>query len=199
MAEQNYYITVAYKLYVKEEGDKEEELVEQCDAVHPFQFISRLGMTIPAFEDTVAGLSQGDSFDFVIPCDDAYGKFEDELMFDVDKKIFLIDDKFDTERIYEGAIVPMMGEDGSRFNATIIEIKQDAVTIDLNHPRAGQDLHFIGEVVEHREATNEEITSVLNMMSGRGCGGCGGGGCSGGCGGSCGEGGCGEGGCGCNA
>jgi len=200
MAVQNNYITVAYKLYVKDEEDKEEELVEQCDAVHPFWFISNLGMVLPSFENGMKDHAKGEKFDFVIPCEDAYGKFEDELMFDVDKAIFLIDGKFDSQRIYEGAVVPMMGEDGSRFNATIIEIKDNAVTIDLNHPRAGQDLHFVGEIVENREATNEEVTNVLNMMSGQGgCGGCGGGGCNGGCGGSCGGGNCGEGGCGCDA
>jgi FKBP-type peptidyl-prolyl cis-trans isomerase SlyD len=65
----------------------------------------------------------------------------------------------------------------------VIEIKDNAVTIDLNHPRAGQDLHYVGTVVESREATNDEITGRLNMMSGEGCGCCGsdcGGDCGGG-------------------
>jgi FKBP-type peptidyl-prolyl cis-trans isomerase SlyD len=87
----------------------------------------------------------------------------------------------------------MQGEDGNRFNATIIEIKDKSVTIDLNHPRAGMDLHFVGEVVENRLATNEEVAELLNAMSG--CGGGCSGGCSGGCGGGCSDGGCG-GGCG---
>ena len=92
-------------------------------------------------------------------------------------------------------MVPLQGEDGSRFHATIIEIKDNAVTIDLNHPRAGQDLHFVGKVCVNRPATNEEVTQMLNYMSGEGgCGGCGGG-CN------CGDGGCGSncgGGCSCH-
>ena len=93
-------------------------------------------------------------------------------MFDVDKAIFCQNGKIDSRYVYDGAVVPMQGEDGQRFNATIIEIKDNAVTIDLNHPRAGVDLHFVGKVVENRLATNEEITDLLNAMSGGSCGGC---------------------------
>lgn len=190
MALDNKYITVAYQLYTIEDGEEDNEPIEECSASHPFQFISKLGVVLPAFEAGVESVEKDGTFDFVIPCQDAYGEFKDELMFDVDKSIFCINGEFDSKYIYEGAVVPMQGEDGSRFNATIIEIKSDSVTIDLNHPRAGMDLHFKGTVVENRLATNDEVTELLNAMSG--CGGCGGG-CSGGCGGNCGDGGCGSG------
>lgn len=139
----NRYITVAYKLYTIEDGEEDEEPAEVANRRHPFQFISKLGLVLPAFEAGVANLERGDEFDFVIPCKDAYGEFNEELMFDVPHSVFMIDGKMDFNYIYEGAIVPMQGEDGSQFNATIIEIKKDTVTIDLNHPRAGQDLHFV--------------------------------------------------------
>lgn len=190
MAE-NKYISIAYKMYVKEDGDEAEELVEQCETAHPFQFLSGFGMVIPAFEQNVQDVPAGGSVDFVIPCADAYGEFQDELMFDVPRNVFEIDGKFDTQYIYEGNVVPMQGEDGQRFNATIIEIKPDAVTIDLNHPRAGQDLHFVGTVVTNRPATNEEIAQMAEQLAGGGCGGH----CGGGCGGHCGGGNCGDGGC----
>ena len=46
--------------------------------------------------------------------------------------------------------------------------------MDLNHPLAGLDLLFKGEIVENREATNEEVQQMLNHISGEGgCGGCG--------------------------
>lgn len=174
MAMENNYMTVAYRLYVKDEDDKEEELVEECTAEHPFMFISNLGQTLPAFEDVVGKLSEGEEFDFVIPCKDAYGEFNDELMFDVEKKIFEVDGVFDSQHIFEGNVVPLQGEDGSRFHGTVIEVKDDAVTLDLNHPRAGEDLHFLGKVCVCRAATNEEVAQQLRMMSGEGCGGCGG-------------------------
>lgn len=192
MAVNNDYITVAYKLYVKDAEDKEESLVEECSAEHPFQFISNLGTTLPAFEAALAGKQKGEKFDFTIPCQDAYGEFNEELMFDVDKKMFEVNGVFDSTHVFEGNVIPLQGEDGSRFNGTVIEIKDNAVTLDLNHPRAGMDMHFVGTVCENRPATNEEITELLNFLSGEGCH-CGGG-CGGNCGGGC-EGGC-EGGCG---
>lgn len=184
MAVDNKYITVAYKLYAIDNGEEDPEAVEECSAEHPFQFISQLGVVLPAFEAGVASVAKGETFDFIIPCKDAYGEFNEEMMFDVPKKIFMNNGKLDDRFIYEGAVVPMQGEDGSRFNATIIEIKAEEVTIDLNHPRAGVDLHFVGQVIENRNATNDEVAELLNAMSGCG-GGCGS--CGGGCG-NCGDG-----------
>ena len=140
MAVDNKYITVAYKLYAIEDGEEDPEVLEECTAQHPFQFISQLGVVLPAFEAGVTAVGKGEKFDFIIPCKDAYGEFNEEMMFDVPKSIFMPNGKIDDRYIYEGAVVPMQGEDGSRFNATIIEIKDEEVTIDLNHPRAGVDL-----------------------------------------------------------
>ena len=180
MAIENNYVALAYKLYVKDEDDEQESLTEQCSAAHPFVFITHLGATIPAFEAAVGQLRPGENFDFVIPCKDAYGEFQEELMIDVEKKVFERDGKFDDDNIYEGNIVPLQGEDGSRFHGTVIEVKPDAVTIDLNHPRAGQDLHFVGMVVENRPATPAEITEQMHYFDdacdcGGQCGQCGGG------------------------
>lgn len=185
----NKYITLAYRLYTIEDGEEDEEPVEVTNRRHPFMFITGMGLVLPKFEEHVRDLERGDEFDFVIPCQDAYGEFVEELMFDVPESTFMVNGKIDFNLVHEGAVVPMMGEDGSRFNATIIEIKKDGVTIDLNHPRAGQDLHFKGHIIDSRPATNEEIGEMLNADSEcancGGCsveGGCGGqGGCCGGC------------------
>lgn len=67
-----------------------------------------------------------------------------------------------------------------------MELKPDAVVLDLNHPLAKDRVHFVGEVTEVRMPTPEELQPA------HGCGGCGGGCCSDG---SCSDGGCGEGGC----
>lgn len=186
---ENKYITVAYELYSTEDGER--DLVEKATVEHPFQFISGMGTTLDAFESQLTPLNKGDQFEFTIPCADAYGEYEDENVLDLPKSTFEIDGRFDSERIYEGGVVPLMTSEGQRVNGTIVEIKADTVEIDMNHPLAGAELTFIGQVVENRPATPQEIQGMLNMMSNEeGCG----------CGGSCGdddnEGGCGSGGCG---
>ena len=103
-------------------------------------------------------------------------------LFDLPKNIFEIDGKFDSERIKEGNIVPLMTGDGQRVNASVVEIKPDVVVVDLNHPLAGADLIFEGEIMESRPATNEEIQELVKMMSGEGGCGCGCDSCGGGCG-----------------
>lgn len=179
----NKYITVAYKLYTMEDGEK--ELFEETKSENPFQFISGLGTTLEDFESTIIALSKGDKFDFTIPADKAYGEYDDQHVIDLPRNIFEIDGKFDSERVQEGSIVPLMTGEGERVNACVVEVKSDVVIVDLNHPLAGADLIFEGEVIENRPATNEEIQEVVTMMSAEeGCG-CGCDSCGDGCGDDC--------------
>lgn len=200
----NKYITVAYKLYSLEDGDK--ELIEEATAERPFQFISDLGTTLPAFERGVKELAQGEKFNLTLTKDEAYGDYNDEYVLELPKEMFEVDGHFDNEHIFEGNVVPLMDEDGRTLNGTVVEIKDDMVIMDMNHPLAGSDIVFDGYVVENRPATNEEIQGMVNMITGEGEGcGCGsGGGCGSDDEGSCGcgsndsgcGGGCGSG-CGC--
>lgn len=185
--ETNKYITVAYKLYAIEDGER--DFTEEATTEHPFQFISGLGLTLEAFENQLKDLNAGDKFDFTIACTEAYGEYDEDHVIDLPKDIFLIDGKFDETRIKEGAIVPLMTAEGQHINGSVVEVKDDVVVMDMNHPLAGCDLNFVGEVVTNRPATNEELAEMARMMSG-GCG------CScDSCGGGCGDHDCGEGCC----
>lgn len=179
----NYTYGVAYKLYTITDGEK--TMVEEAPAEQPFRFISGLSMTIPSFEENITKLETGETFDFVLEKENAYGVHYQERVIDLDKSIFCIDGKLDTEHIYVDAVVPLQNADGNRFMGHVLEISDDKVKIDLNHPLAGKTLNFVGSVVEKRETTNAEIQAMINHMNGGGCGGCGGG-CNGGCGGDCG-------------
>ena len=101
-------------------------------------------------------------------------------------------EELDEKVIHVDAIIPLVNEDGNRFNGRILEIGDKEVSVDLNHPYAGLDLHFVGKILENRDATPQEMEQIMKMMSGEGCGGCGGGDCGGcgggdcgGCGGGC--------------
>ncbi len=182
---ENKYITLAYKLYSIENGEK--EFTEEAPAEHPFQFISGLGLTLEAFESQVKDLKKGDKFDFTIKAEEAYGEYDEEHVIDLPKNIFEIEGKFDSERVVEGAVIPLMTSEGQRINGSVVEVKDDVVVMDMNHPLAGCDLNFVGEVTENRPATNDELAEMARMMSDGGCGG----GCNGGC--DCGD--CGDGCC----
>ena len=184
-------VTLEYDLYVDGENGQE-ELMEKAAAEAPLVYCHGEGMMLPAFEQNMEGLQENESFDFRIGCQDAYGEYDDEGVLTLDKKMFFNGDgEFDSERVYVGAIVPMNTVDGQIINAQIAEITKDHVTIDLNHPLAGENLHFVGKVLNIREVTEGELKALHH----RGCGGCKGscGDCNSDCGGNC-EGNC-EGGC----
>ncbi len=178
MSVTNRLISVSYRMYVHDSESPTESLTEECKSFHPFRFITHLGMVLKAFEDELEKLPVGSHFDFVITPENAYGEFQEDLMFDVPKSAFEVDGEFDKRHIKDGNVIQLQDKDGQLYNATVIEVKDEAVTIDLNHPHAGDTLHFIGDVLQNREATSQELTAAVNEMSCNGscsgCQGCGG-------------------------
>ena len=171
MTTEHNYFTVSYKLYAVA-SDGTEEMREEASAAQPYQFLTGLGLQLEAFEAAMENKKSGDTFDFLIPQEQAYGKHEEEQIVPVPLATFEIDGKFDKEQIYEGAVIPLMDNEGNRFPATVVSINEKDVVVDLNYPLAGYDLHFVGEVIEARLASDEEVQGVVNMMQGNG-GGCG--------------------------
>jgi len=179
----NKAVSAEYELYVDGETEGELELMEKATSEQPLSFVYGLGMMLPKFEENLFGLEVGDKFDFVINTEDGYGEYDDESVLDLDRAIFEIDGKLDEEMIYEGNVVPLMDNEGNRINAQVVTITDTHVKVDLNHPLAGETLHFKGSVLEVREASEKELEALM------------GGGCGSGCG--CGDSGCGSGSCGC--
>lgn len=176
----NKYIAVSYRLYV--DGENGKEMIEEATTDKPFNFITGFGFALDAFEQNLQDTQKGNDFSFTLSKEEAYGDYDKAHVIDVDREIFTVNGKFDNENIYPEAIVPLQNEEGQRFYGKIVEISEQKVKIDLNHPLAGEALHFEGKVLENRDATNEEVQKLIAHMSG---------GCSGGCGGNCGD--CGEG------
>ena len=177
----NKFIRAEYKLY--DVTDSKAELLEETKPNRPFEFISGMGIAIDEFERQLSDIKEGESFDFVLEPEQAYGEHVAARVFDVDKATFFRNGKFDSEFIYEGAIVPLQNGEES-FYGQIVAIGDKTVRVDLNHPYAGRRLNFKGRIVSTHEATAEEMAAFVSMLSGEGC--CGGGcdSCSGGhCGG----------------
>ena len=177
----NKSVSAEYELFVDGEKEGELELMEKATVQEPLSFVFGVGMMLPKFEENIFGMQVGDKFDFTINTEDAYGLYDDESVLDLDRAIFEIDGKLDEEIIFEGNVVPLMDNEGNRVNAQVVTITDTHVTVDLNHPLAGENLHFKGSVLEVRDATEKELAA---LSGGCGCG------CGDGCGEGCGEGGC---------
>lgn len=174
----NKFVSVTYDLYVGE--GEERELMEKATREVPLKFIYGTGSMIQAFEDALMGLESGAAFDFTITPENAYGEYNEDYVLDLPKNIFEVDGKFDSEMIQEGNTVPMMDSNGNRMNGSVLEVRDDVVVMDFNHPLAGETLHFKGEVIDVHEPTAEEIAAMTAPAGGCGCG------CDS-CGGGCGD------------
>ena len=162
-------VRATYELYIADENGKE-ALMEKATEETPLVWCQGEGMMLPAFEAEMAGKEAGDTFDFVLKAADAYGEYIQEGLMDLPKKMFFNGDgEFDEERVYVGAIVPMNTVDGQVVKAQVCEVTDDQVTIDLNHPYAGEDLHFTGKILDIRDVTEGELKAIRNP---HGCGKC---------------------------
>lgn len=165
---QNKYLSVSYQLYTIDGEQK--NLVEQTQQGKPFIFISGFGVSLDAFEQHIVGLQPGEKFDFTVLPAEAFGEYDEQGVHKMTREAFSINGHFDHEHIFEGAVITMMDEEEHRFMARVAEVTDDHVTIDTNHPLAGETLQFTGVVLENREATAAEIQHMLNHLSGEGCG-----------------------------
>ncbi len=144
-------VSLVYQLKV---DGKEVETVKEDK---PLVFLYGAGQMLPKFEEKLKGLEPGADFEFEIACDDAYGKATDDAILDLPKNIFEVEGKVEDGLLEVGNVIPMQNNEGQKFNGVVLEIKDDAVTMDFNHPLAGDDLNFTGKVIEVRDATKEEI------------------------------------------
>lgn len=188
----NKLIAAQYQLFtISDNGER--KLVEETTKEQPFVFITGFDAALDALEEHLENLNRGDKFDFELDKEKAFGEYETSRVIELNKEMFIVDGQFDSKNIFKGAQIPLKNEDGNFFIGTVLEIGDAAVKVDLNHPLAGKKLNFKGYIIENREATKDEIKTMLSHMNGGGCGGdCGG--CEGGCEGGCGhhEGGCGH-------
>ena len=165
----NKFVSLIYDLYVGEENER--ELMESATEEQPLQFIFSTETMLPAFEENIKGLEAGSEFQFTLTPENAYGEYIEENVAELPKNIFEVNGKFDDEYITEGITLPMMSSTGERMNGSVLEIKENVVVMDFNHPLAGETLHFSGKIIDVHEPTIEEIAAISQTM-GRGCGGC---------------------------
>jgi FKBP-type peptidyl-prolyl cis-trans isomerase 2 len=102
----------------------------------PLQFTLGAGQVIPGFEQAVTGMTPGDERRVTIPADDAYGQRREDLMLAIDRGE--LPDGMDPEVGQQ----LQMSQQGQTFVVTIRDVSTESVTLDANHPLAGEDLTF---------------------------------------------------------
>ncbi|MDX2246358.1 MAG: FKBP-type peptidyl-prolyl cis-trans isomerase [Bacteroidia bacterium] len=133
------------------------EFVEEVTLEEPLVFLFGAGNMLPAFEDNLEGLSTGDAFNFSLSSIDAYGELNEDAIIELPKGAFMVDGVLAEDMLVLGNIVPMRDQDGNTLRGRIISMDDSIVEMDFNHPLAGRDLFFQGEIVQIRPATREEI------------------------------------------
>ncbi len=155
------YVAINYTLTL--ESGKE---IDKSPEDQPLSFIAGTGQIIPGLEKALIGRVTGDSAKVVVEPEDAYGPVKDDLFQEVPNSQFPGE-----AEVKPGMAFEAQGAQGP-FMITVAKINDnDTVTVDLNHPMAGKQLHFDVNVIEVREPTAEELAkSAATFSSGCGCG-----------------------------
>ncbi|MDL0101390.1 FKBP-type peptidyl-prolyl cis-trans isomerase [Campylobacter felis] len=176
--EKNSVVSMFYEL----KDANTNEILESNINAQPIAFIVGKGQILDSLEEEVMKLECPSNADVLIKKDKALGDYDKSAVQTLPKEQFAgIDLKVGMELFGEG-------EDGQTVRVSVKEINDNEVTIDYNHPYAGRDLLFSLNIVDAREASEDEILTGI-IAGSSGCCGSGhghhhhGGGC---CGGGCG-------------
>ena len=152
--ENNKVVTLVYQL---QEDSKDGQVVEKVEKDKPFVFLYGSGHMLPKFEENLAGLEPDQSFEFSISSDEAYGDVQDNAIVDLPKNIFEVDGELREDLLQVGQVIPMEDNEGNQLNGIVKEVGESSVKMDFNHPMAGKGLYFTGNIIDVREATEEEV------------------------------------------
>jgi FKBP-type peptidyl-prolyl cis-trans isomerase SlyD len=139
-------VAMEYTLHV--DGEK----IDSSEGQDPLQFLVGYGNIISGLEREMMGMKVGESKDVVIQPEDAYGEFDEDAFLDVPREQFPKDMPLE-----EGLELTVRDDSGQSRYARIEGIEGDNVTLNFNHPLAGDELHFNVKVVGLREPTTEEL------------------------------------------
>lgn len=128
------------------------ETLDTSDGREPLVYLHGAQNIIPGLENELTGKTVGDAFDVTIQPEDAYGIVNPELIQTVPHSAFE-----GVEKVEPGMQFQARGDDGNTQLITVTEVAESGVTVDGNHPLAGQVLNFSVQVEEIREASQEEL------------------------------------------
>ena len=145
-------------MYTLNLNDEKGPEVDKTDESKPLVFLFGAGNLLPKFEENIQGLEKNDLFSFHLPRHEAYGEINPDAKVDIPKSVFEVDGKLQDDMLVPGKFIPMQNEKGQPLNGKVINVEEEIVKMDFNHPLAGQNLYFKGQILEIRDASEEEIT-----------------------------------------
>ena len=132
-------------------SDSEDTLIDSSYDHNPLAIIYGTGYLIPGLEEALTDRQAGDKFDVEVKADQAYGQRFDDYVQTVPKTMFA-----DIDVLELGSQLRATTDDGEQ-TVIVIDVQEDEITVDGNHPLAGIDLKFDVEILEVRDATEDEL------------------------------------------
>ena len=148
-----HVVGISYQL--KEKGTT--EIIEDVPSSDPFVFLLGAGNLLEAFENNLTDKSIGDAFDFILESEQAYGPVDSNAIVNIPIDVFFVNGKFAEDLVVVGKPIRMQDNQGNPLVGMVLERGLETVKIDFNHPMAGKALHFTGEIVSVRPATEGEL------------------------------------------
>lgn len=133
--------------------DDKGEVLDSSEGKDPLAYIQGIGNLIPGLEEKLEGKAAGDKVETIVSPEKGYGVRSEENVHVVPLSSFQADGD---EKLTEGMQVRVETNEGVTL-AHVAKIEGEDVTLDLNHPLAGETLHFNVEVIDVRDATKEEL------------------------------------------
>lgn len=118
------------------------QIFDSSKTREPLEFTLGSGMVIPGFDAAVTGLSPGESVTQTIPSGEAYGPYQEEMVATIERENIPADFELEV-----GQRLQMQVPNGEAMAVTVTDVQGDTITLDGNHPLAGQDLTFELELV----------------------------------------------------
>ena len=138
-------VSIDYTL-TNDKGD----VLDSSSGKDPLAYIHGGGGLIVGLEKELEGKVKGDKLIAIIAPEEAYGVFSDEMIQEVPLENF-----HDPKEVKQG-VQFQIEADGHLHIATVTAVGEESATVDMNHPLAGETLHFDVEVMDVRDATKEE-------------------------------------------
>ncbi|RMI34914.1 FKBP-type peptidyl-prolyl cis-trans isomerase [Nocardia stercoris] len=132
--------------------DDDGEVLDSSVGEAPLVYLHGADNIVPGLEQALDGKSGGDRVEVVVEPEDGYGEHLAELVSTVERSMFEGVDELEAGMEFEAE-----APDGETQIVTVVGVDGDSVTIDGNHPLAGQRLHFQVEIVDVRDATEDEL------------------------------------------